>query len=130
MSSLAERSARGLLILFFALATSALAAAAQLKPPAGYLAGYASTISGQTIIYQSYFGDATQALLSRVTDPVRTIEWRTQAIPADFKGKVARFTWISGYAVGTSGGDRHYALYIDGAKALTFTAFRSKAVHT
>ncbi len=130
MRSLAERSARGLLILFFALATSALAAAAQLKPPAGYLAGYASTISGQTIIYQSYFGDATQALLSRVTDPVRTIEWRTQAIPADFKGKVARFTWISGYAVGTSGGDRHYALYIDGAKALTFTAFRSKAVHT
>lgn len=126
----AAHCARGFLILFFVLATRGFASAAQLAPPSGYLAGYASTISGQTIDYQSYFGDATQALLSRVTDPVRAIEWRTQAIPSDFKGRIARFTWIAGYAVGTSGGNRQYALYIDGAKALTFTAFRSKRVHT
>jgi hypothetical protein len=124
-----QHSAPVFFILLLALATSAVALGAQLAPPSGYLAGYASTISGQTIEYQSYFGDATQALLSRVTAPVRTIEWRTQAIPDDFKGRIARFTWIAGYAVGTSGGDRHYALYINGAKALTFTAFRSKRIH-
>jgi hypothetical protein len=129
MKSAAEHIARGFVVLLFALATTAAAPAAQLAPPMGYLAGYASTISGQTIDYQSYFGDATQALLSRVTDPVRTIEWRTQSIPTHFKGRVARFTWIAGYAVGTSGGDRHYALYVDGTKVLTFTAFRSKKVH-
>jgi alpha-mannosidase len=118
-----------LLTLFLTLATSAIGGAAQMAPPSGYLAGYASAISGQPIDYQSYFGDATLALLSRVTDPVRTIEWRTQAIPGDFRPRIARFTWIAGYAVGTSGGDRRYDLYVDGVKALRFTAFRSKTVH-
>lgn len=121
--------ALGFFILLFAFASGAAFPAAQLAPPSGYLAGYVSTISGQTIDYQSYFGDATQALLSRVTEPVRTIEWRTQIIPDDFKGRIAQFTWIAGYAVGTSGGNRHYALYVNGAKVLTFTAFRSKRIH-
>ncbi len=58
-----------------------------------------------------------------ISDGHKSIEWETDIIPADIKGDYAYFTWITAHSTGSSGGPRHFDLYINDEFALTFTTY-------
>ncbi len=109
-----------LLILFCSLFCQAQFNPANI-PGNEFLKGYVKDISGETISYHSFHPYATDALLTRVTDGKKSIEWQTEAIPLNYKSNEVYFAWIAGYSSGTSGADRHFELYINNEKVLTFT---------
>jgi alpha-mannosidase len=85
------------------------------------LNGYAKELSGENIGYFSaYPSFAKVALLTRCTDGQKTIGWRTEAIPENYRGGYVYFRWMAAHSAGTSSGDRSFDLYINGGKALTF----------
>lgn len=92
------------------------------------LKGYVKDISGENISYHSFHPYATEALLTRVTDGNKAIEWQTENIPLDYKDSVIYFAWIAGYSCGTSAADRHFDFYIDNQKVLTFTTIAKKVI--
>src|SRR4030095_14489900 len=84
--------------------------------------GYAKTIKGESIPYFSVYSQfVKEALLTRCTDGNKIIEWETDAIPDTLKGNYAYFTWIAAHSTATSGGIRHFDLYINGRCLLTFS---------
>lgn len=84
--------------------------------------GYSREISGENIDYFSVFPDhANRALLTRTTDGAKTIEWETDIVPQNAKGSYVYFNWLVSHSSGTSGGVRHFDLYINDQKALTLT---------
>lgn len=86
--------------------------------------GYERSLQGETLPYFSVYPNyAKEALLTRCTDGKKVIEWETDAIPADLKGPFAYFTWIAAHSSGTSGGERHFDLFINDRYALTFTTY-------
>ncbi|MGN6541688.1 MAG: hypothetical protein ACTHKY_12845 [Ginsengibacter sp.] len=99
-------------------------------PAKELLKGYVKDISGENISYHSFHPYATEALLTRVTDGKKAIEWQTEAIPANYKDSVVYFAWIAGYSCGTSAADRHFDFYIDNQKVLTFTTVAKKVIKT
>ncbi|WP_160716829.1 glycoside hydrolase family 38 C-terminal domain-containing protein [Chitinophaga solisilvae] len=87
-----------------------------------WISGYEKEISGENIRYYSAFPDyATIALLSRTTDGHKTMEWQTAPVPAKVKGPYVYFSWVAGHSSATSSGDRHFDLYLNNRKLLTFT---------
>ena len=111
--------------LFYALATSA-----QVDLPVfgkqDVINGYAKDVEGEVLSYFSVYPEhATTALLTRCTDGKKAIAWETAAVPKDLKGDYAYFSWIAAHNSTTSGGDRSFDLYINDAKALTFTTHHS-----
>ncbi|MBC9934470.1 glycoside hydrolase [Chitinophaga qingshengii] len=87
-----------------------------------WINGYDHDIEGESIRYYSAFPDyATTALLTRATDGHKVMEWQTAAVPARVKGPYVYFSWVAGHSTATSSGDRHFDLYVDGQKLLTFT---------
>ncbi|MEO9144330.1 MAG: glycoside hydrolase family 38 C-terminal domain-containing protein [Ginsengibacter sp.] len=92
------------------------------------LKGYVKDISGETISYHSFHPYATEALLTRVTDGNKSIEWETEPIPENYKNNNAYFSWIAGYSSGTSSADRHFELYINNEKVLAFTTIAKEVV--
>ncbi len=83
------------------------------------LAGYASTISGETITYNSYTPLATEALLTRTNTGAMAIEWWTVPVPEDYKGDTVCFAWTGGNASGTATGSARFDLFVNGTFALT-----------
>lgn len=93
---------------------------AQKKAPADSIfAGYAQTISGETIGYTSYTPLATTALLTRTNTGKMAIAWQTVAVPAGYKRDFIYFRWIGGNNVGTATGSAPFDLYIGDQKMLT-----------
>ena len=92
------------------------------------LKGYVKDISGENISYHSFHPYATEALLTRVTDGNKSIEWQTETIPSDYKSNDVYFAWIAGYSSGSSAADRHFDLYINNEKVLTFTTVAKKVL--
>ena len=110
------------LLLFQLLAGNVSAQLNPLNIPDNELfKGYEKEISGENISYHSFHPFANDALLTRVTDGHKMVEWETEDIPANYKNKEAYFVWIAGYSNGTSTRDRHFELSINGQKVLTFT---------
>ncbi len=88
--------------------------------------GYAKDIEGEVLSYFSVYPEhATTALLTRCTDGKKTIAWETAPTPKALKSDFAYFSWIAAHNSTTSGGDRSFDLYINDAKALTFTTHHS-----
>lgn len=88
------------------------------------LNGYAKTLRGETLPYFSVYPDyAREALLTRCTDGQKIIEWETAPVPERISGPFVYFSWIAAHSTGTSGGIRHFDLYIDDQPALTFTTY-------
>ncbi len=120
------------LIIALAVLLSATAALqAQVKVPVfgkiSYLKGYIKEISGENIGYFSALPDfANTALLTRCTDGKNAIEWETEAVPRDAGGKFVYFAWVAAHSKATSSGDRHFDLYINNKKALSFTTLDKK----
>lgn len=117
-----------LLIILFSCKSSIAQFTPSTIPNNELLKGYVKDISGETISYHSFHPYATNALLTRVTDGNKSIEWETQAIPENYKSNVIYFAWISGYSSGTSSADRHFDLYINNEKALTFITVAKKVL--
>ena len=93
--------------------------------------GYAKDIEGEVLSYFSVYPEhATTALLTRCTDGKKAIAWETAAVPKDLKGDYAFFSWIAAHNSTTSGGNRSFDLYINDAKALTFTTHHSTSPST
>ncbi|MBK1894513.1 glycoside hydrolase [Chryseobacterium sp. YIM B02567] len=86
--------------------------------------GYEKEISGENIDYFSAFPDhATRALLTRTTDGAKTIEWETAPAPQKNSGQYIYFNWLVSHSSGSSGGIRHFDLYINDQKAVTLTTY-------
>src|SRR2546428_3965242 len=86
--------------------------------------GYAKEISGETINYYSpYPGYTDNSLLTRTTDGKKDIEWETSPVPQHVKSGYVYFSWFGSHATGTSGGVRHFDLYVDDEKLFTFTTY-------
>lgn len=86
------------------------------------VSGYVREISGENISYFSAFPEhATQALLTRTTDGNKIIEWETAPVPVKTSGPYVYFSWLVSHSSGTSGGERHFDLYINDQKALTLS---------
>ncbi|ASK31460.1 glycoside hydrolase [Chryseobacterium sp. T16E-39] len=88
--------------------------------------GYAKEISGENIDYFSAFPDhATRALLTRTTDGAKAIEWETAPAPQKNNSPYVYFSWLVSHSSGSSGGIRHFDLYINDQKAVTLTTYPS-----
>lgn len=86
--------------------------------------GYAKDVEGEVLSYFSVYPEhATTALLTRCTDGKKAIAWETEAVPISERESTQYFyfSWIAAHNSTTSGGDRSFDLYINDAKALTFT---------
>lgn len=125
---------KGIFLAVFFISFSCNRIFAQFNPsdiPAKeLLKGYVKEISGENISYHSFHPYATEALLTRVTDGNKAIEWQTENIPLDYKDSAIYFAWIAGYSCGTSAADRHFDFYIDNQKALRFTTIAKKVIRT
>jgi alpha-mannosidase len=89
-----------------------------------WINGYAKEIAGENIGYFSAYPDyATTALLTRCTDGKKVIEWVTAPVPKEVNGKYVYFSWVAAHSSGTSKGQRHFDLYVNDEKLLTFTTF-------
>lgn len=95
-----------------------VAAAAAVPAGAEWLRGYGRTLAGMTIAYHSPYPDITSALIVRASDGTSSVEWETEAVPADWGAKPASFVWLAGLATGK--GAHRFELSIDGRPALTF----------
>ncbi len=60
-----------------------------------FLEGYHHNIDDNNFEYHSLRKDINECLLTRSTDGNMQIEWETQAIPDDFKGKEVSFVWLA-----------------------------------
>ncbi|WP_343745620.1 glycoside hydrolase family 38 C-terminal domain-containing protein [Chitinophaga sp.] len=108
------------------LLASVLGASAQKTVPylgkVDWINGYDHETEGESMRYYSAFPDyATTALLTRATDGHKVMAWETAAVPTHVKGPYVYFSWVAGHSSATSSGDRHFDLYVDGEKLLTFT---------
>lgn len=87
-----------------------------------WINGYAKELSGETIRYYSAYPDyATTALLTRATDGKKAIVWQTDKVPADVKGPYVYFSWVAAHSSATNSGERHFDLYVDDERLLSFT---------
>ncbi len=91
-------------------------------PEAGWLKGYAQSISGETIGYHSLYPEATSALIVRATDGTMAMEWETEPVPASFSASQAAFVWMAGSAA--QKGAHAFTLSIDGEPAFIFHTAR------
>lgn len=120
------------LFSMLSLAIACLSARSQSTVPyfgkINWLNGFAKEISGEQIAYFSAFPDyATTALLTRVTDGRKVIEWETPAVPENVKGPYVYFSWVAAHSTGTSAGVRNFDLYADDKKLLTFSTHPGNA---
>ncbi len=94
--------------------------AAATGPAAGadWLRGYGQTVAGAEMTYHSPYPDVRSALISRASDGAMAAEWRTEPVPADWKGGPATFVWLAGLATGKGG--HRFDLEIDGRRGLSF----------
>jgi hypothetical protein len=86
--------------------------------------GYAKDVEGEVLSYFSAYPEhATTALLTRCTAGTKAIAWETASVPFSERESTQYFyfSWIAAHNSTTSGGDRSFDLYINDAKALTFT---------
>lgn len=89
-----------------------------------WISGYHNQISGENIGYFSAYPDyATTALLTRCTDGNKIIEWETDPVPKNIKGKYVYFSWVAAHSSGTSKDKRNFDLYVNDEKLLTFSTF-------
>ncbi len=112
---------------------SGLSASAQVDLPVfgkqNVINGYAKDVEGEVLSYFSVYPEhATTALLTRATDGTKAITWETAVVPhypQDENIQYYYFSWIAAHNSATSGGDRSFDLYVNDAKALTFTTHHS-----
>lgn len=98
--------------------------------PKNFVAGYAKTISGNTIGYRSSQANATEALIARTSKDKNIIEWETEgtrhaspqmsasARKDNVTEKYISFVWLAAIDVDQSG--RVYSFYVNNEKWFEF----------
>ncbi len=80
------------------------------------LQGYARTIKGEELLYESTEPNATVSLLVRSLDEKLSIEWETQALPVGFKEDTAVFVFIAGIDINKE--DPHtFRMFVNGKES-------------
>ncbi len=80
------------------------------------LQGYARTIKGEELVYESSEPNATVSLLVRSLDEKLSIEWETQKLPKNFKGDTAVFVFIAGIDINRQ--DPHvFRMFVNGMES-------------
>ena len=98
-----------LLILLFFILTS-------YSQDKQLLQGYATTIKGEELVYESSEPNATVSLLVRSLDKKLSIEWETQKLPDNFKGDTAVFVFIAGIDINKE--DPHiFRMFVNGMES-------------
>lgn len=83
------------------------------------LAGYASTVTGESMNYTSYSPLATESILTRTNTGKMVMQWMTDPVPLDYKGDTVYFSWVGANAFGTLFDDANFDLSVNGKYALT-----------
>jgi alpha-mannosidase len=63
--------------------------------PKGYLKGYYKTLKGDNFQYHSPQQNVNTSMIIRSMEKTLYVEWETEPVPADFKGKDAKFIFIA-----------------------------------
>ncbi len=104
-------------------------AAPTLDIPAGWLQGYARTISAsQVIAYPWAYPGQVSTLLVRTVDGTWRVEWEGQAAPAGPADERIVYLWHGGLASGY--GAHRFTLTVNGTPCATFTSGRDAADRT
>jgi hypothetical protein len=80
--------------------------------------GYAQSIGGATINYNSPQPEVETALLARAKTEFKIIEWETEQLPVKIEEEFINFIWIFGVDVNVE--SRAWDLLVNGKKYLTF----------
>lgn len=117
----------GLLLFIATMMVNIMTQAQQTVPYFGkinWVNGFAKEITGETLSYFSAYPDyATTSLLTRTTNGTKTIEWETAPVPQNLNGQFVYFSWVAAHSSGSSSGIRHFDLYLDDEKLLTFSTY-------
>ncbi|MEN8193863.1 MAG: glycosyl hydrolase family 38, partial [Bacteroidota bacterium] len=84
-----------------------------------YFQGYQEEVGGKRFTYHSPLPNVTQCLLARANKEYDPIEWKTEVVPKDYKGKSIPFIWM--YGIGVQGDSKNFDLYINNEKYFTFS---------
>ena len=108
---------RGILLMVMLL-TSAFATAQ--SDVAEYFNGYAEEIGGKRFTYHSPFPDVTASLIMRGRADYEPIRWKTEAVPASYKGDFVTFIWV--YSMDTDPEPVPFILSVDGTEWFRFSS--------
>ncbi len=84
-----------LLILFLVLGLNLLGQ----KTGQDYFQGFTEEVAGKRFGYHSPFPDVTSSLLLRGQSDYSAIEWKTEAVPKNYKDQYVTFIWLFGMDV-------------------------------
>lgn len=84
----------------------------------GSYEGYQTSECKNIISYHSLRNDISDGLLTRATDGTMGIEWKTQAIPDNFKSDGAWFVWLA--AIDMTDKSVNFDVFFDGVKRFNF----------
>ncbi|MEI6695133.1 MAG: glycosyl hydrolase-related protein [Bacteroidota bacterium] len=115
-----------LMIAMLYLFTSASILAQSLTPKSHLLKGCTNVVSGESIEYHCFNTAASSAILTRCTSGEMQIEWKTEAIPANYKEKFVTFYWICAFSSGTSHGERKFDISLNDKKYFSYQTFVNK----
>ena len=112
-----------LLIACVPHARAQAASGATPEVPAGWLQGYARTVSGEWLVYPWSYSGQTRTLLSRATDGRMAVEWEGEAAPPGAPDAPVTYLWHAGTASGH--GAHRFTLSVNGRAIATFRSGRS-----
>jgi hypothetical protein len=92
--------------------------ARQLRTSGTLINGYAKSVAGETITYQSPYREARSALLVRTEDGLDTVSWDTAAVPEEAGEQTISFFWLAGIDASAEG--RVFDLLVNGERWFSF----------
>lgn len=84
-----------------------------------YFNGYQEEVSGKRFTYHSALPNIELSLLSRARSSYDPIEWKTEAIPKNYKGKTVSFIWL--YGMDVLAESQSFEMFVNGEKYFTFS---------
>lgn len=91
--------------------------------PNGYLKGYFKTLKGDNFTYHSPQPNVSNSLLVRSMEKALSVEWETEAVPSDYKGKEAKFIFLAAIDVNPDNGHK-WDIFINDSKEFTISSPR------
>ena len=89
--------------------------------PNGYLKGYFKTLKGDNFTYHSPQPNVSNSLLVRSMEKALSVEWETEAVPSDYKGKEAKFIFLAAIDVNPDNGHK-WDIFINDSKEFTISS--------
>lgn len=109
---------RSVLFILLSVCFASFALAQNPGNPKGYLMGYYKTIRGDNFNYHSPQPNVSSSFLIRSMEKNLFVEWETEPVPVDFKGKEARFIFLAAIDVNPEN-PHSWEIYINDVKEFT-----------